>query len=401
MNKNELSFLQRSVFGWVPKSAEELILNRLRFYPDVPQNDYEFAKMIEALADTAKREDNASLYSALNVYGAALNMVLEDPKYKILLVSTASILTPPDRYGGMERMVAYLAEALREMGNDVGVIAKTGSSVPGLVGSAKNEMDFPEVARKVIDDFDIILDFSHDKRIGRTFPDNPQANVYQVMTVGWKKNPVYISQAQRQHIGVDGPVIYYGLNKIDYPIGEKDFSDPYLLYMGSIIPEKRVEWSLAVAELLGMSVKIAGPSWTPDYFDNVVKPLIEEKDFAHYVGDVGGQEKLELLQRAAALIHPVGGEGWVEAGAIVVQEAMSVGTPVIGSTNGCLPEYIKGMQNGVMGETPDEMSGKARALFEMGYNPDRVRKSVSHLSSLSMAWDYLDLIADVLDGEDW
>lgn len=400
MGKYKLSFLQRSVFEWLPVTVEKLVLGRLRYCPNIPEGDHKFTRMIMALADTARREGNASLYSALNVYGSALNMILDEPTYRVLLISTASILTPPERYGGMERMVAYLGEALSAMGNEVGVIAKTGSSVPRLVGSAASEADFPEIVRGTIDDYDIVVDFSHDKMTGRAFPDKPQINTYQVMTVGWKKNPVFISEAQRDHIRVDGPVVYYGLNKEDYPMNEKD-ANPYLLYMGSIIPEKRIEWAIAVAELLGISVKIAGPSWTPDYFNGVVKPLIDDRDFAEYVGDVGGQRKLALLQKASALIHPIGGAGWVEAGAIIVQEAMSVGTPVIGSTNGCLPEYISDMNNGVMGDTPAVMAEKARAFLEAGYNPEKIRQAVSHLNSLSMAWDYLDLISDVLGGGTW
>jgi glycosyltransferase involved in cell wall biosynthesis len=383
----------------MPPQAEKLILEALRFEPEVPSNLVDFVHKITVMEERAG--ENETLGSALSIYKSAAQMILDEPRHRILLVSTASILTPPDNYGGMERMVAYLAAALKALGNDVGVIAKTGSTVPGLVGSALIERDFPEIGEVVLPDYEVMIDLSHDKMIGRRFPDYPQLNVYQVMSVGWRKNPVFISQAQKNFIGIEGPVVYYGLDKADYPLGNKDYETPYLLYMGSIIPEKRVEWAIAIAELIGMPIMIAGPHWVPEYWDGVIYPLIEKHPWAHYVGDVGGQQKLKLLQGADGLVHPVGAGGWVEAGAIVAQEAATVGTPLLVSDNGCLPEYVEDFKNGVIGTSPSEIADKARTFFAKGYDPVRIRRSVSHLSSLSMAWNYLDLIGDVLGGENW
>lgn len=399
MYKSDLEFLQRSLLGWLPPQAEKLILDALRFETEAPSNLVDFIHKIEVMEDRAV--GNEPLTRALGIYKSAAQMILDEPRHRILIVSTASILTPPDNYGGMERMVAYLAAALRALGNDVGIIAKTGSSAPGIVGTALSEQDFPEIAEVVLPDYEVLIDMSHDKMIGRRFPDFPQVNVYQVMTVGWRKNPVFISQAQQEFIGLDGPVVYYGLDKADYPLGNKDYSTPYLLYMGSIIPEKRVEWAVAVAELLDMPIKIAGPHWVPEYWDEVIGPLIERHPWVHYVGDVGGQEKLALLQQADALVHPVGASGWVEAGAIIAQEAATVGTPLLVSDNGCLPEYVEDFKNGVIGTTPTEIAEKARTFFAAGYDPVGIRRSVSHLSSLSMAWNYLDLIGEVKGGENW
>ncbi|MBD3260183.1 MAG: hypothetical protein GF334_00635, partial [Candidatus Altiarchaeales archaeon] len=127
---------------------------------------------------------------------------------KILLVSTAAIKTPPEGYGGMEREVAWLHRGFQEKGIDVLLAAKTDS--PQATFTANDEAEFPNLVESAIDDVDVILDFSHDKQVGRRWPQKPQINVYQVMTVGWPVNPVFISQGQADYIGIDGPVIYYG-----------------------------------------------------------------------------------------------------------------------------------------------------------------------------------------------
>lgn len=316
----------------------------------------------------------------------------------ILLVSTAGIETPPEAYGGMEREVNWLAQGLRGLNHEVMVIAKMGSTVEGLAGAGESEPEFVEVASALGGCFDVIIDFSHDKLVARSFPDVPQLNTYQVMTISWPVNPVFISNAQRQFIGYpDAPVVYYGLDVEEYPYyaGPRD---DYLLYMGSLIKEKRVHWVAELGERLELQVKIAGPRWQPEYW-----PVLEEmKEMAHveFVGDVGGQQKLELIQKAKCLVHPVGGYDWVEAGAIIVLEALMCGTPVIASTNGCLPEYIVDFHNGFCCESLDEMEAVWAWIDKI--TSFSCRNSVSdYYSKERMAKDYELLASRVLRGETW
>jgi len=322
------------------------------------------------------------------------------PSYSILVVSTASILTPPERYGGMEKMADYLSRGLSFLGHHVQVVAKTGSTNPFVIATAKDEKDFPDAIANVIDEFDIVIDLSHDKQIGRTFPEMPQLNVYQVMSVGHRVNPVFISSGQKRHTRLNGPVVHYGLRLEDYPVNA-GARDDYLLYMGSIIPEKRVEWAIEVALKMGRPIKIAGPHWEPDYWTGVITPLLKAEG-VDYVGDVGGDRKLELLQRAFALIHPVGGLNWVEAGAIVAQESNAVGTPVVSTTNGCLPEYIINGENGYMSDTPDGMIKAMGPMLEgRGPNWLSCRKATAPRNWFKMSIDYHNLTEDVLKGQNW
>ena len=52
---------------------------------------------------------------------------------KILLVMDPFIKVPPDHYGGIERVVADLADGLTASGHDVTLWAAPGSRVNGLV----------------------------------------------------------------------------------------------------------------------------------------------------------------------------------------------------------------------------------------------------------------------------
>ena len=60
-------------------------------------------------------------------------------------------------------------------------------------------------------------------------------------------------------------------------------------------------------------------------------------------GEVGGNKKLELLQRAGLLFYII---NWQEPFALAPHEAMACGTPVICSPNGALQEYIRDGENG-------------------------------------------------------
>ncbi len=315
---------------------------------------------------------------------------------KILLVSTSSIVTPPPAYGGMEREVNWLALGLTELGQDVSVLAKAGSSVPNVI-EGESEPEFVENVKLSHKNFDIIIDFSHDKLVTRTFQDFPQINTYQVMTVSNTRNPVFISKAQREHCKIpDAPVIYYGLDHNEYPLYDGPRED-YLLYMGSLIEEKRVHWVAEIGKKTGYRVICCGPKWQPEYWpvldDVETWPNVEIRE------EAGGKEKIELIQKAKALVHPVGDKNWVEAGAIIVLESLLCGTPVITSTNGCLTEYVLDGINGFSCNIQEEM---VLAVNKVGaISPLRCRLSVRNFNYHRMAQEYLELAGSVLNGNSW
>jgi glycogen synthase len=52
-------------------------------------------------------------------------------RFRIALISSPLLKTPPETYGGLELVVADLASALAKLGHDVTVFAADGSRVQG------------------------------------------------------------------------------------------------------------------------------------------------------------------------------------------------------------------------------------------------------------------------------
>ena len=318
------------------------------------------------------------------------------------VISGSIIPTPPVvGYGGIEREAWWLSTALADLGHKVTLFAKEGSRCPPggeLLSIEGSEPEFLPLFRDKIAELDAAIDMTHDKVVPRSFPDFPIANVYQVMTVSWPRNIVCISKGQRHHLrsvlpaGEKTPVIYYGLDVDEYQLYEGPRED-YLLYMGSVIAEKSVTVAIDVAEAMGIPLKICGPCWQSAYMNNAIRPRLNDQ--IQYIGDVGGDKKLDLIQKARALIHSVGvGTAWIEAGAIIVFEALHCGTPVVCSPNGCLPEYIVQGENGFICNTIGEYIQAVKACDDL--DPAACRHSVRRLRKERMAREYESLLREML-----
>lgn len=312
---------------------------------------------------------------------------------KLLIVSPSALATPPFGYGGMERAVGWLCDGLSWLGVDFQVVCKPGSTVQNPI-FIDDELEYGEIDLASLG-VNCIIDFSHTKSLSRANPNFNQINVWQVMTKTWPINPVFISQGQKTAMvdKSDGPVIYYGLNHLEFPpnIGKPR---EYLLYMGAILRTKRVHWAMAVARMTESRLKVAGPVFDGNY----VKTL-EFNDDITYVGEASGVDKLELLRNASALIHPVGGDNWVEAGAIVVLEALASGTPVVATRNGCLPEYIVPGENGYLGNTIEDLCAGVNKIWRIKRS-DCVN-STREFTASRMAREYLTLAKTVIGGARW
>lgn len=311
---------------------------------------------------------------------------------KVLIASPAALPTPPTLYGGMERAVSWLYHALMEDNVDATVVCREGSPIDRHIYFS-SEAQYATFRRW--GDFDVLLDFTHTKAMAMSKPDFPQINVWQVMTKTYARNPVYISQAQKRFIAPDSaaPVIYYGLNHREiHPNLSK--RDDFVLYMGAILPSKRVQWAAAAAKLAGVKLVVAGPIFDKPYMDSISHSYQFE-----YVGEVGGVEKATLLRSAKALIHPVGGAGWLEAGAIVVIEALSYGTPVVASRNGCLPEYIIPGENGYLSESIEGLADGLNKVWRI--SKARCVASTAEFTANRMARDYMALAKTVIGGGSW
>jgi glycosyltransferase involved in cell wall biosynthesis len=302
---------------------------------------------------------------------------------KIAQVAPLYESVPPHRYGGTERVVSYLTEELVRQGEDVTLFASGDSKTAGhlipicprslRLGKAADTLAhhillLEEVFRRP-DQFEIVhfhIDYLH-------FPLSRRAAFRQVTTLHGRLDlpdlpPLYyrftdmpvisISHSQRrplpqaQWVGT----VYHGLPPDSFTFQETQ--GDYLLFLGRISPEKRVDRAIEIARRSGRKLKIAAKIDRVDryYFNKHIKHLLNEP-FIEFIGEVDHGEKNTLLGGASALLFPI---DWPEPFGLVMIEAFACGTPVIGFSCGSVPEII------VDGETGFIVDDIDRAVEAVG-----------------------------------
>lgn len=142
----------------------------------------------------------------------------------------------------------------------------------------------------------------------------------------------------------------------------------YFLYLGRLSPEKGLLTLLEAARRVHASVKVAGTG-----------PM--EKEIRRYIADnhlgrvellgfVKGERKSELVRKSLAVVIP---SEWYENFPISAVEAQALGTPVIASRIGGLPEIVAHGKTGYLFQ-PGNTAELTGLLERMGAAPDLVRQ---------------------------
>lgn len=301
---------------------------------------------------------------------------------------------PPRHYGGTERVIATLVEEFVRRGHEVTLFASGDSRSPArlvpTVDEALWHLDpgfddvgpfWPLVLGKVIrrmQEADVI--HSHLDVFG--LPLVRVASCPVVTTLHGRLDrpelgPVFaefaeaplvsISRAQRRPLPRAGWAanIYHGIRVESFTFGPS--GGDYLAFLGRVSPEKGLDVAIRVAQRTGMPLKIAAripelrlryPEVRTDveYYETVVRPLLDRTPNAEMLGTVGETGKNELLSHAAALILPI---RWPEPFGLVMPEALACGTPVLACRRGSVPELI---EDGVTGFVCDDEDGLVEAV---------------------------------------
>jgi glycosyltransferase involved in cell wall biosynthesis len=343
---------------------------------------------------------------------------------KIAQVAPLYESVPPTCYGGTERVVSYLTEELVRRGHDVTLFASGDSVtrarlVAGCPRSLRLNRDcVDQLAHHVVmleqvmqraGEFDVIhfhCDYMH-------FPLSRRCPTPHVTTLHGRLDipdlqPLYRTFADQPVISISdaqrGPLafanwqgtVYHGLS-LDLHTFREEPGD-YLAFLGRISPEKRVDRAIAIAQAVGLPLKIAAKVDAADrvYYENEIRPLLDRAGpQVEFLGEVGGPEKDEFLGRARALLFPI---DWPEPFGLVMIEAMACGTPVIAWRRGSVPEV---MDDGVTGFIVESVEDAVRAVGRVGeLSRLRCRKVFEErFSAPRMARDYLTLYGRLLQRE--
>jgi glycosyltransferase involved in cell wall biosynthesis len=324
-------------------------------------------------------------------------------------------------YGGTERVVAWLTDALVDAGHDVTLFASAEARTRAKLVSVRDQairldpatlksdlaahMAMLQEVHRRRHEFDVLhfhVDMIHfpffedcaDRTLttlhGRLdLKDLP--GVYR----RWNQFPLAsISLDQRKPLRNANWVgsVHHGLPRDLCRFNPQPKGD-YLAFLGRVSPEKRVDRAIAIARRVGLPLKIAAKVDATDktYYEREIQPLLRAGDDIVFVGEINDLQKPEFLGNARALLFPI---DWPEPFGIVMIEAMACGTPVVAWNCGSVPEVI---DEGITGRIVDNEDDAVKAVREvMAYDRAAVRAVFERrFTDKVMAERYLDLYAQL------
>jgi glycosyltransferase involved in cell wall biosynthesis len=328
---------------------------------------------------------------------------------------------PPRLYGGTERVVAYLSDALVELGHEVTLFAARGSGTKAhliavrdqaiRLDSATLKSDLAahlamlyEVKRRATQ-FDI-LHFHVDMLHMPVFEQYAQQCVTTLHGRLDMKDlaPVYerwpgfglvsISDHQRQPLPTANwlATVPHGVPAMHYAVQKSGRA--YLAFLGRISPEKGPEVAVRLAIRAGVPLKIAAKVDNVDlgYFETVMKPLLDHP-LIEFMGEIGDAQKAEFLGNARALLFPI---AWPEPFGLVMIEAMACGTPVIANNCGAVPEVLQAGLSGFIVNSEEQALAAIARVDQLDRRAVRAAFE-ERFTAHQMARAYLKVYADLLD----
>lgn len=331
---------------------------------------------------------------------------------RVAVLSPVTWRTPPRKYGPWEQVASVLTEALVKNGVDATLFATADSITTAKLQSVceKPLGEYPgdykvweclhishlmEQAGK----FDII--HNHFDFLPLTWSRLISCPILttihgfsseQIVPVYKKYNDrcfyVSISDSDRHPELQYLDTVYNGVDESLFLPGEG--KGDYLLYFGRIHPHKGTAEAIWIATESGKKLVICGLIQDQAYFDEKVAPHINDTTII-YKGNVGPEQRNELLGGAIALLHPILFE---EPFGLSVAEAMLCGTPVIAFNRGAMKELILDGKTGFVVRTSDEAIEAVGKINSLSRSECR-RHALAGFSSQVMAQHYMQLYTKI------
>ncbi|MGQ0824011.1 MAG: glycosyltransferase family 4 protein [Actinomycetota bacterium] len=337
---------------------------------------------------------------------------------RIAIVAPVWFPVPPTGYGGIELVVALLADGLVGGGHDVTLFASGGSKTKARLVSPMAEPPDPRElgnpwfdafhavsAYTAIDGYDLVHD--HAGVVGPVCGAMLRGSPPVVHTLhGPWTDParllygalaphvhlVAISHAQAAENGDVryAGVVHNGIDLDEYPLRTE--KEDFLVYIGRANPDKGPAEAIRIARDAGFPLKmILKRSEPPEraYFEHEIEPLLGHD--IDLFENVAHETKADLLGRAAAMLFPI---RWPEPFGLVMAEAMACGTPVVTTNWGAAPELVEDGVTGFRREGADELAAALGHVRELDPAACRARVE-AEFSARSMVRGYEAVYAQV------
>ncbi|MFG2167394.1 glycosyltransferase [Micromonospora chersina] len=365
----------------------------------------------------------------------------------VLMNAGPWLSVPPPGYGGIENVVATLVPELRRLGVRVVLASVESSTLPvdekisvfpdgqfhalqrpynQVCGVSQAHLNGVVRALHGRDDIDLVHD--HVEAVGLATlaamgPDAPPA----LHTLHWDlaKHPeLYgnLDGGDRVRVnGVSASQLARAPRALqEHSVGHVHLSTPlavgadrrpavekgeHMVILGRINPGKGQDLGARLARQVGFPLVLAGPvgpyhrpedlaaagdeaRQNPDvrFFYDQVAPHVDG-DLVRWVGTVAGQERDDLVAGARASLFPL---RWEEPGGTAVVESLALGTPVVATARGCLPELIEHGRTGLLTTDEEELGDLVLAAGLLDGDECR-REAAARFTPEVMAQRYVDL----------
>lgn len=361
---------------------------------------------------------------------------------KILLVSTLKRRIGEDMFASRSRVIYQLGKMLSEKGHDVSLLGTGDSKIPGVeiipvikqgwVDEPPVENAFNRDSASLIRQAQMIIELQdkYDIIHNHTYPDffphilenelkKPLVTTLHALYDSYmddllstfnKSHFVALSKAYQslyQKATIEH-VVYNGVDTSLYNFSKE--KGGYLLWLGrlpkaknsdgSFMDPKGVRWAIQLAREANLPLKLYGVVEDRAFYDRDVAPHLS--DTIEWVGEVGTEQSLpiekvvDLMQHAAAFLMTINQQ---EPFGLVMAEAMSCGTPVIGWRRGSVPEVVVEGITGFIADPDKGIEGLKEAVSKVGsLKPEDCRSHIEKNFSIeAMVENYEKLYQSLID----
>lgn len=302
---------------------------------------------------------------------------------KVLIVSLLKRKVTPEIPAARPRVIYEIASGLVKKGHQVSLIGTADSQISGVTiipVIEKGFVDMPvfenpfyaetaylvKLAKKIEEigsQFDIIHNHTYPEFINLLIAKNIKTPI--ISTIHAQAFPEYDEALslfpECYHISISEAhkklfkkakiykVVYNGVDINTYSYQEK--KEDYLLWLGrlskaknpdgSFMDPKGIKWAIKLAKATGSKLLLSGNIEDMEFYDQDVKPHLSDK--IQWVGPLSSElvltkpEIAALMQKAKVFLMTI---NWYEPFGLVMAEAMSCGTSVIGFDRGAVSELI-------------------------------------------------------------